>query len=276
VETSAVVRSEAPSGADRQVKVRIEGVTKQFPPTRRGAVGTTALEAVDIDVLDGEFVSLLGPSGCGKSTLLRIVGGLIQPTQGEVRIGRSNTATPVCSTVFQEYSIFPWLTVENNVRFGLHESTRSKDDDDALVSRWIDRVGLTKFSDAYPGQLSGGMKQRVALARALVAEPEVLLMDEPFAALDAQLRRVLQRELLEITSEINSTVIFVTHSIEEAILLSDRVLIMSARPGRLRSEVVIELGGERVDRERNSPGFLDFDRLIWSCLKDEMEKVDER
>ncbi len=251
-----------------QVKIRVEGITRRFET--RGREPVEALSRFDLMIGDGEFVCIVGPSGCGKSTFLRIVAGLLRPSSGTLAIRAADPARPTCATVFQEYSIFPWLTVAGNVRFGLEVLGVPRREADERAGTWLEKVGLHTFRDAYPAALSGGMKQRVALARALVVEPEVLLMDEPFAALDAQLRLVLQEELLAIWQEWRRTVILITHSIDEALVLGDRIVLMSARPGRVKEVIPVPFPRPRSGEVRNSPEFRALERRIWESLRAEV------
>ena len=215
-----------------------------------------ALQNINTEIQTGEFVSIVGPSGCGKSTLIRIAAGLEQASQGGVYVENSLVIKPGQDRgmVFQQFSLFPWLTVKENVMFGLQDQfpDKARRDETALV--WIERVGLGEFVDYYPNQLSGGMQQRVAIARALAPGPKVLLMDEPFAALDAQTRRRMQRHLLEIWRALNITVVFITHDLEEAILLADRILVLAPNPGRLVATLPVGIPRTHEDLERDKYG----------------------
>lgn len=215
-----------------KVWVKVEDATKTFS-SRKGDV--TALEHVNLEVHDGQFVCLLGPSGCGKTTLLRMIGGLDVPTSGTVSIDGKivDGPSPKMTMVFQEYSLYPWRTVAENVGFGLEMTGVPKEERIAEVNKRLALVGLAGFGDSYPYELSGGMRQRAAVARALATDPAVMLMDEPFGALDAQTRNKMQRELLQIWEETKKTVIFVTHSVDEAVYLSDKIVILTPRPGRI-------------------------------------------
>ena len=213
---------------------------EQNDPSRPGLV---ALYNISLAIKKNEFVSLLGPSGCGKTTLIRIIAGLIPSDKGEIRVnGRTVTAPGQdrCM-VFQQFGLLPWRTVVNNVEFGLEIDGVPHDERRATAQKYIELVGLKGFEDYYPHQISGGMQQRVGIARALSKKPEILLMDEPFGAVDAQTREQLQEELLKIWAQTETTVVFVTHSIDEAIYLSDRVVVMQARPGRIKEEVAVDL-----------------------------------
>ncbi|MEV0109522.1 ABC transporter ATP-binding protein [Nocardia sp. NPDC050799] len=257
-----------PEQARTADKIRIEGLDYRYRP--RGREEVVALADVDLTVRHGEFLSVVGPSGCGKSTLLRVIAGLQQPTAGRVRLHQENPARPLVAPVFQEYSIFPWRTVEDNVRLGLDAAGVERRAARDRVHGWLERVGLRGFEKAFPGNLSGGMKQRVALARAFVVEPEILLMDEPFAALDAQLRKVLQEELISIVREHQYTVFFVTHNLDEAILLSDRIALMSARPGRIQQLINVPFGHPRKPELRQDPEFVRLEEDLWSRLRGEV------
>ena len=221
-------------------KVAIRDLTKIF----EGDHGTvTALDHVSASIREGEFLCLLGPSGCGKTTLLRLLGGLEQPTDGEITIGGNAVVAPgpERAFVFQEYALFPWKTVLENIEFGLHARGVSEEQRREVSVKLVDVMGLKGFDNAYPHALSGGMQQRVSIARALAVDPEVLLMDEPFGALDAQTRFAMQRELLRVWEIYHKTLVFVTHSIDEAIYLADRILMMSPRPGRIVEALQVEI-----------------------------------
>jgi NitT/TauT family transport system ATP-binding protein len=222
-----------------------------------------ALEGVNLDVGPGEFVSCVGPSGCGKTTLLRVLAGGLEPTSGSVRFGAGRGRVGV---VFQEHSLLPWRTTIDNVAFGLEIAGIDRKDRRRIAGEYLDLVGLTGFETCYPRQLSGGMKQRANLARALAIDPDVLLMDEPFAALDAQTKEVMQSELLNVWSETRHTVIFITHQIDEAIYLSDRVIAMSRRPGKVKAELTIDLDRPRPLSVKRTPKFVEYADQIWSLL----------
>jgi nitrate ABC transporter ATP-binding subunit len=229
----------------------VRGVTKRF------AVGDDEVEAlapIDLAISKGEFVCMIGASGCGKSTLLRIIAGFEEPTTGHVLIDGKPVTGPGSDRgmVFQDYALFPWMTVRQNISFGPRQRHLARDEIDKTTDEFIKMVGLERFADRYPNQLSGGMKQRVAIARVLANNANILLMDEPFGALDALTREQLQNELLQIWKRTGVTTIFVTHSVEEAVLLADRVLVMSAGPGRIDSDFRIELPRPR---DVSSPEF---------------------
>jgi ABC-type nitrate/sulfonate/bicarbonate transport system ATPase subunit len=235
----------------RRPHLAIERVTKRF------AVGNDEIEAlarIDVGIDAGQFVCLIGASGCGKSTLLRIVAGFEEPTTGQVLVHGSPITGPGSDRgmVFQDYALFPWMTVRRNIGFGPKQRGLAASEVAGIADEFVKLVGLERFADRYPSQLSGGMKQRVAIARVLANNANVLLMDEPFGALDALTREQLQSELLQIWARTKVTVIFVTHSVEEAVLLADRVLVMSAGPGRIENDIAIDLPRPR---EVSSPEF---------------------
>ena len=250
------------------VRVRIDNVYKTF--YSRGNE-TVALSGVSLDIHDNEYVSVVGPSGCGKSTLLNILAGLTAPTEGKVYCdGREVTGTGTeRGVVFQQYALFPWLTVKKNVMFALEMRGVKGKDAAAGAMKYLEMVDLVKFADHYPKELSGGMKQRVAIARAYAAEPEVLLMDEPFGALDAQTRTQLQTELLATWEREKKTCFFITHDVEEAIILAQRVVIMSARPGRIRDIVEVNIPYPRTQETKLTPEFNALKNRIWSQVYQE-------
>ncbi|UCG79471.1 MAG: ABC transporter ATP-binding protein [Nitrospirota bacterium] len=249
--------------------IRIEDVTKVFH-SRKGNV--EAVRGFSLDVHKGEVVTLVGSSGCGKTTILNMVAGFIRPTSGTVFLEDSpiNKIEPRCGMIFQSYALFPWLTVKENVEFGprINGIPGIKRNDEA--GRYIDMVGLEGFEDSYPGELSGGMRQRVALCRALANEPDILLCDEPFAALDAMTRQVMQQELLQIVGRSGQTVLFITHSIDEALVLSDRVVVMSARPGQVKDKFKIDLPHPRKVDIQLTDDFLALKRNIWDLVEEEV------
>jgi NitT/TauT family transport system ATP-binding protein len=231
-----------------------------------------ALWQVNLAIETGEFIVVVGPSGCGKTTLINAIAGLLKPSSGSILVhGKPVTEPgPDRAMVFQEYALLPWRTVMGNVRFGVEMQRDRRDKGDAKLQKAIDLVGLQGFEHSYPHQLSGGMRQRVGLARALVAEPQVLLMDEPFAALDAMTREVMQGELEQIIAESRQTVLFITHSIDEAIALADRVVVASARPGRIREIVPIDLPRPRREYDvKSHPGFAELREHLWNLLREE-------
>ncbi|MGH3089217.1 MAG: ABC transporter ATP-binding protein [Rubrobacteraceae bacterium] len=255
------------------MKVEIKDIRKVFHG--KGNEKVEALAGIDLSISDNEFVSIVGPSGCGKSTLMEIAGGLIEPTDGEVLIDEDvvNGPHPAVGLVFQQESAFPWRSVLGNVEFGLEMHGTSKKERRERAQELIELVGLQGFEDRYPGELSGGMRQRVAIARTLVMNPQVLLMDEPFGALDEQTRLILGDELLRIWSQTQATALFITHSIEEAVLLSDRVIVMSARPGNVRKVVDVDLERPRDSSVVGTPEFGRITGEIWEVLREESMKA---
>jgi len=245
---------------ERRIAVRVGNVSKVFAS---GAVQVNALIDINLDVYEGEFVSLIGPSGCGKSTLLRLIADLIEPTSGEVAVnGKSAHQARLdqdYGMAFQQSGLFDWRTVERNIELPLELKGWDKAKRRARSAEMLSLVKLTDFSEHMPWQLSGGMQQRVAIARALAAHPQLLLMDEPFGALDEMTREHMQAELLRICRETGTTVVFVTHSIPEAVYLADRVVVMSPRPGRITATVDVDLGRERSELTREATAF--FDRV---------------
>jgi NitT/TauT family transport system ATP-binding protein len=249
-------------------KIVAEDVCKVFT-SANGPI--YALKDFNHHVDEGRFVSIVGPSGCGKSTFLRILAGLIRPTSGKIEIKPGTDLNkPLNNVVFQEYAIFPWKTVVDNIAFGLQMRGISAKERKQIALEWIDRVGLTRFANYYPHQISGGMKQRVSIARALANDPEVLLMDEPLGALDAQTRNVLQEQLLKIWEETRKTVIYITHSIEEAVLLSDQVILMTAHPGTNKISYDINISRPRDLKTTSTPEFAALSYSIWESLRDEV------
>ena len=237
-------------------KLAIENVSRVFAGVRGGAP-TRALEPVTLAVADNDFVTILGPSGCGKSTLLRLIAGLDRPNTGRIMLDGARVSAPGADRgmVFQSYTLFPWLTVADNIAFGLREKGVPARRRSEVVGEWLGRIGLTGFAQHYPKQLSGGMQQRTAIARALANDPEILLLDEPFGALDNQTRALMQELLLGIWERERKTVLFVTHDIEEAIFLASRVVVMTARPGRIKADVAIDLPHPRHYTIKTSPEF---------------------
>jgi NitT/TauT family transport system ATP-binding protein len=233
-----------------------------------------AIGNVNLTVRDGEFVALLGPSGCGKSSLLRVVAELLRPTAGSVVIHSSperENGRPKTALVFQEYALFPWRTVLDNVAFPLQMRGVARHEGLSRAREVLTRVGLQPFARAYPHQLSGGMRQRVGIARALAAQPEVLLMDEPFGALDAQTRTVLQEELLRVWESERKTVLYVTHSIDEAVYLADRIVLLTARPGRIKAEYSVDLPRPRNMEMRGWNSYTKLSLEIWTSLREEVD-----
>jgi NitT/TauT family transport system ATP-binding protein len=273
------------------VKIRLRGLTKQFEVKGREVI---ALAGIDLDIEAGEFFCIVGPSGCGKTTLLRVLADLEPRTDGDIQVFRgvssdaerngvatgsargsgSRAEQPLNSMVFQEQSIFPWMSVRDNIAFGLKARGFSKPARYAVAEPFIHKVGLAGFADALPHQLSGGMKQRVSIARAFANDPEILLMDEPFAALDEQTKIVLQGELLRIWEETRKTVLYVTHSIDEAIVMADRILVMTARPGRIKDILDVKTVFERprnVEEVKSSAEYGAMFGRIWGLLREEVQ-----
>jgi NitT/TauT family transport system ATP-binding protein len=255
-------------------KISIQGVTKTFHLRDKNlgrAPEFTAIAEIDLDVAAGEFLTLVGPSGCGKSTLLDLVAGLTTPATGRILLDGTPITGPGLDRgiVFQQYALFPWRTAQGNIEFGLEAKKIPKRERRERSRHFLDLVGLTGFEDRYPHELSGGMRQRVAIARSLAFDPEVLLMDEPFAALDAQTRESLQEELLSIWEKTGKTVIFITHGIDEAIYLGQRVAIMTSRPGRIKEIVDVEFDSRQGDL-RADPRFGEYRHHIWTQLRDEV------
>jgi NitT/TauT family transport system ATP-binding protein len=238
-----------------------------------GAAAVVALQAIDLSVGEHEFVSIVGPSGCGKSTLLYLVGGFIRPTTGEIKL-RDRIVTgpgPDRGIVFQRYSLFPWLTVRGNIAYGLEEQGVARVERERIVDEHVHLVHLDGFEDRYPRELSGGMQQRVAIAQTLACNPDILLMDEPFGALDAQTRRILQDELRRIWRRGTKTVLFVTHDVEEAVALGTRIVVMGARPGRIKEVLTREFDVADGDEFEANPAFAALKLHIWRSVKEEVE-----
>lgn len=251
-------------------KIRIQDLTKVFYKKQDSV---TALDNISIDIADGEFVCIVGPSGCGKTTLLRILAGLENQSAGTFSIAKSSEERPLQSMVFQERGILPWLTVEENVAFGLNMRHLPASIVKERTHYFLNKVGLSKSARMYPKELSGGMKQRVSIARAFANDPEILLMDEPFGALDEQNKYILQEELLSIWSETKKTVLFITHSIDEALFLSDRILLMSSQPGKIVKEIKMDLPHPRkVIDIRSNPSMAEKFLDIWSHLQEEVQE----
>jgi len=251
-------------------RIVIQNVSRVFN-TRSGQV--TALQDINLSIGDGEFFCIVGPSGCGKTTLLRILAGLETASSGEVMIKASDKNRPTNSMVFQEQSIFPWMTVIENVAYGLRMRDIPKKIRNEIAEHYIQMIGLTKFTHAYPCQLSGGMKQRVSVARAFANDPEILLMDEPFGALDEQNRIILQQELLHIWEATKKTTVFITHSIDEALCVGDRIMIMTAHPGAVKTIVDIDLPRPRdISSIRTTLRYNELFQTIWLSLRDEVLK----
>ena len=252
-------------------KISIEGLSKHFP-TKAGRL--TAIDNISLAIPEGQFFTIVGPSGCGKTTLLRILAGLETFSAGRLKIAPPVSERPENSMVFQGESIFPWMTVWDNAAYGLKLRHVSAARIKEVVGHFLERTGLTKFADAYPHQLSGGMKQRVSIARAFANDPDIFLMDEPFSALDEQNKTLLQQELLRIWEETRKTVVFITHSVDEAVSLSDRIMVMSAQPGRVKAMIDVPFERPRdvlALRARPEYGQLVFS--IWEQLRDEVQRA---
>ncbi|MGH7829597.1 MAG: ABC transporter ATP-binding protein, partial [Candidatus Binatia bacterium] len=252
--------------------LELRNLTKEIPTT--GQKPFVIFENVSIHVKEGEFVSIVGPSGCGKTTLLRVINGLLTPSSGQIFIDGTEQqgadGERVMGFVFQGASLLPWRTSLKNVLLGL-EGRKSRTEAEELARFYLNMVGLAGFENHYPHQLSGGMQQRVNLARALAVDPRILLMDEPFAALDAQTRIFMQLELLRIWSQTKKTVIFITHMISEAILLSDRVIVLSHRPGRVRSEYAVPLARPRNIDIKSDRRFVELENVVWKQIEEEVK-----
>jgi ABC-type nitrate/sulfonate/bicarbonate transport system ATPase subunit len=248
-----------------EAKLSVSGVRKVFD-ARAGEV--VALDGVDFEIAEKEFVTVIGTSGCGKSTLLSIIAGLEEETEGEVLVDGEPVYGPGRDrgVVFQSYTLFPWMTAQKNVEFALQGSRRERSE---VAREHLELVGLEGFADAYPSQLSGGMRQRIAIARALSYKPQVLLMDEPFGALDAQTRQLMQELLTTIWEEHRLTVMFVTHDIDEAVFLSDRVLVMTARPGRIKEDIRVGVDRPRTFEVLTTPEFFEYKSRLLAAVREE-------
>lgn len=252
--------------------IKINGVSKHYQ-TQKGTVH--ALDNIDLLIHEGEFVCLVGASGCGKSTLLNIVAGFEQASGGHVELmGEVVTQTdPRCGMVFQQYALFPWLTVQGNIEYGLKKKKIPSKERADIAREYIEMVNLGGFEHSYPKELSGGMKQRVSIARALANDPRILLMDEPFAALDAMTRQVLQEELARIHEKSGKTILFITHSIDEALLLSTRLMIMTSRPGRIKQSIVNDLPKPRSAAVQISDHYTELKKAVWDSVQEEVLKT---
>ena len=250
-------------------RIELNDLRKIF---RRNEREITAVEGLSFSIEPGEFVCMLGPSGCGKTTILRMIAGLESPTSGEIIQGgkRVTSPGPERGMVFQEFALFPWRTVRKNIEFGLEQKGLTQAQRTEISNKYIDLVDLEGFEDAHPRELSGGMKQRAGIARALANDPDVLLMDEPFGSIDAQTRNLMQRELLRIWESTRKTVVFVTHSVDEAVFLADRIVVLTARPAKVREIIGVPI--ERP-RDRTSPAFIDIRAKVLEELQEEFEKT---
>ncbi|MET7501320.1 ABC transporter ATP-binding protein [Streptomyces microflavus] len=265
--TSAGLATAGPGPAETKISVR--GLSKEFPG-KAGAV--TAVDSLDLDIPRGQFFMIVGPSGCGKTTLLRILARLEEATDGHIEVCGSTGGRPENSMVFQGDSLFPWMTVRENASYGLRLRGVPGSEVRDTVGHYLGKTGLTQFADHYPHQLSGGMRQRVSIARAFANDPDVLLMDEPFSALDEQNKTLLQEELLRIWDETRKTVVFITHSVDEAVTLGDRIMVMTARPGRAKAffDVPFERPRSVLElRQRPEYGEMVYD--IWQHLREEVD-----
>lgn len=254
------------------IKLQVQNLSKTY---RSDGHEVVAIDEINLEIRNKEFATILGPSGCGKSTLLRIVAGLVKPTRGAVRLDGSAIGGPGRDRgmVFQSYTLFPWLTVQENIQFGLEVSGMPRAAQEQVAREFVEKVGLRGFERAYPKALSGGMKQRVAIARALANNPAILLLDEPFGALDAQTRSLMQELLTSVWEELHKTILFVTHDVEEAIFLSDRVFIMTARPGRIKAEIDIPLERPRSYELKASETFLRLKKRALTLIREEAIKA---
>lgn len=263
---------------EKEVKISAKNITRTFTVKNRGQKGVkefTAIKDINLEIREGEFVTIVGPSGCGKSTFLDILSGLSKPTSGELYIDGKVVTGPALDRgiVLQGYALFPWRNVRKNIEYGLELKKVPKKERKEISQEFIDLVGLNGFEDRYIHELSGGMKQRVAIARSLAYNPSVLLMDEPFAAVDAQTRETMQEELLRIWEKTNKTIIFITHSIDEAIFLADRVAVLSANPGRIKEIIDIDLPRPRkIGDVKNSPDFNWLSHKVWELLHNVEDK----
>jgi NitT/TauT family transport system ATP-binding protein len=265
--TRPLAKIEATEPLATRPAIRICDLHKTF-----GAL--VAIDGVSVEIAHGEFFMIVGPSGCGKTTLLRILAGLDSITSGTIEIETPNSQRPVNSMIFQGDSIFPWMTVWNNAAYGLKMRRVPASTVKEVVGHYLARTGLTRFADYYPHQLSGGMRQRVSIARAFANDPEILLMDEPFSALDAQNKLLLQEELLRIWEEHKKTVVFITHSVDEAVFLGDRIMVMTAQPGKVKAFVQVPLARPRNIMElQKTPEYGELITHIWSSLREEVHRA---
>ena len=260
------------AGDATKVALEASGVRKSYS---KDGHSLAVLDVERFSVRDGEFVTVIGPSGCGKSTLLHIMGGFIKAEAGSISVHgrRVNGPGPDRGMMFQEFALFPWKTVAGNVAWGLETQGLPKDKIEETVARHLEMIGLSDFRNHYPAELSGGMKQRVALARVLAFDPEVLLMDEPFGALDAQTRETMQEELTRLWERTGKTIVFVTHDIDEAVYLGDRVVVLTARPGRIREEIRIDLPRPRGLEIKKSARCHEYRNHVWDLIRSESRGV---
>lgn len=261
------------SVSDKKTQLHIDNIALKFPTKNGGEF--TAIENLSLEVKDQEFVVIVGPSGCGKSSLLYLTAGLNNPTEGEIRVAGETVNGPSAERgmVFQSYTLFPWLTVSQNIEFGLKQKKMPAKERKKIVEDYIKQVGLENFANHFPKQLSGGMKQRVAIARSLANDPKILLMDEPFGALDSQTRLQMQQLLLQVWEKSKKTVVFVTHDIDEAIMLGDRVFVMGSKPGRIQKILDVDIPHPRSLDMAMEPEFLSIKKEILSLLHDDMQEI---
>jgi NitT/TauT family transport system ATP-binding protein len=265
------VVKETSAPLQKDIQISLSGVRKSF-----GRSGFVALDGISIDIPKGEFFVIVGPSGCGKTTLLRTLAGLERQSEGRVDIRQFERSRPANSMIFQGDSLFPWMSVYDNAAYGLRMRHVDKAEIAETVRAWLERIGLWRFRDLYPHQLSGGMRQRVSIVRAFANDPEILLMDEPFSALDEQNKVLLHEELLRIWEATRKTVVFITHSVEEAVTLGDRIMVMTANPGRAKAVIDVPLARPRNVLElRQNPVFGDLVVHIWEQLRDEVLRARE-
>ncbi len=265
--TRPLARLAAAEALPARPAIRIRDLTKKFGEL-------VAVDGVSVEIAHGEFFMIVGPSGCGKTTLLRILAGLDSVSSGTIEIETPNSQRPVNSMIFQGDSIFPWMTVWDNAAYGLRMRRAPATTIKEVVGHYLARTGLTRFAKYYPHQLSGGMRQRVAIARAFANDPEILLMDEPFSALDAQNKLLLQEELLRIWEDHKKTVVFITHSVDEAVFLGDRIMVMTAQPGKVKTFVKVPLARPRNIMElQKTPDYGELIHQIWSSLRDEVQRA---
>jgi NitT/TauT family transport system ATP-binding protein len=254
------------------MRVLIDHISKTY--TDRQGTRTEALQDITFTIQENEFVAVVGPSGCGKTTLLNIIAGLLSPSSGQVIFEKARTdSKPLTAVVFQDFALFPWRTVLKNVVFGLEEQDLSRNEQLTIGQKYITMVGLQGFENKYPHQLSGGMKQRVAIARALANDPLLLLMDEPFSSLDAQSRILMQYELSRIWEEARKSILYITHHIQEAVFLGDRVVVLSRRPGRTLNTIQIDLPRPRGEFLSTHKRYLEYVDLIWKYIKDQAREA---
>ena len=272
---SSEVRDRLARLVRRPVIMETRNLFKEFPTS--SGKNQIVLKDISFQVHQREFLSIIGPSGCGKSTLIRILAGLETATSGEILLDGKPVVAPGAERgmVFQKYTLFPWLTVCRNVMFGLESIGKDRDTAENIALQWLDIIGLARYADYYPGQLSGGMQQRVAIARALAPQPRVLLMDEPFGALDAQTRTQMQNYLLEVWRNIDITIIFVTHDLDEAVYLSDRILALKANPGEINELIEVPLPRPRRSRMLLEPEFLATREHIDKLIRPPVKREDE-